>query len=613
MAEQHNKNYIFYKDLVPIRNWKYRLQMIPGDITTLSTPTEIELPDNLIIRSCKVKHNYDNDMPTGQPLADEMNLEIKINCDNNTGVSQLVDWIIAGQSSDTKQVSTYVYKDDFYSINVPNRWRLLSNNGSGSSYTKVEFEGFQEIKPKKKFTITKQLIKLDLKIIGAWRSLLERSKVEILNSAPITPDYEVQHIVDYLYVYDLIPQAFYGFFKLNQHAYINKISSMATRIENLIEEIACVMYRSTITVNIPATIWFSHWTFYALDTTTLNQSYENIPLTTGNLGLIESVIDGQSTVVGGLLDDNSENQTLIEYDCFWDLFSIQYEGEFSKVNWIYEDNELTYNVNKVLDSVSQATKTTLIGNDISEPSIEQGGNFFNHFIIHYKGTQSRDLTELDYKEPMSTLNDDSFEPELMMNNIPLEYDDSDPDTYGSESPPIYARDGYYLKNAPGIRCLYAIFSAPMPVGFTTEWVQTAIKVHEKCVLSIGDSKTITTDLNTDNLPLATDLGTFATNVKNFINKRQVTGIPKVIVNSANLLFNNYNQGLLSGKTRVEDALPRFLGDMFAIDVTTLTPDDSTLGFKQPADYDNGKNAILSFTEADFISGTSDVKYFMRAD
>lgn len=95
-----NINDRYYKEFT-IDGVDYKLTFIAGDTANVGT-TEVELPDDVLINEINLKADYDKSIPLGLPLATTMSIKLNLNALEDNDINTWSDvraWIVRGHSA----------------------------------------------------------------------------------------------------------------------------------------------------------------------------------------------------------------------------------------------------------------------------------------------------------------------------------------------------------------------------------------------------------------------------------------------------------------------------------------------------------------------------------
>lgn len=167
-------NFVYYKEI-----GNYVVLFIPsGDSNVtedyfnpnLANPFYREFPNNFIKKdSIIVEAGFDNDLPIGLCLSTEM--KIKVNLRALNGISEL-NGLMTSKPANLSTRTVYGRN-----VSIPNAWLIIEKDTN-----KIEFYGYQEIRPENKFTLG-AVNEYEISCISFESGLFKRITVNDLDNA----------------------------------------------------------------------------------------------------------------------------------------------------------------------------------------------------------------------------------------------------------------------------------------------------------------------------------------------------------------------------------------------------------------------------------------------
>ena len=142
----YTKNTKFYK----VINSIYKLTFIPADVTALSSPAEVEFPNDIILSSestLVISKNYEDDLPLH--LEETPEIQVALNLSNMTGDwADVKNWIL--NTADITDSTIYnqitlSYGNEYFFF--PNQWILEKDTTGDGTFDTEIFTGMQLVNP----------------------------------------------------------------------------------------------------------------------------------------------------------------------------------------------------------------------------------------------------------------------------------------------------------------------------------------------------------------------------------------------------------------------------------------------------------------------------------
>jgi len=649
MISANDKYYLLWE----VDSWKYKLIFYPGASATISA-NEIQLPPNFIRKECKVSTGYENDLPIGIPITTALEVVLKLSniYDNDyADWSKFRKWLIDG----TTQIGTTYYNSIY----------LLSNNGSGDSYTKVEFWGVQDIKPEKELKISADSLEFKITFTGMERACFERIIWDDLNRTFGNYTYQIKadtlkknHSFPTVIELQYFAKAYYKDKDFNIVQYYTESGGVITWHDVYKDRLHTLGFSGDdgTTINFRA---FSDiiGNIYSLAQDNLRKFtrksdafVENTNSILTHIQFYKSLVDAEhdkgtglslsdlllmilifddGTEVAGYINSNDKNVSIYNFATPWDFFKQLADGLLAKIT--FSGGASTQNLNitfsKVLETPNVLTNNIILKHDIiGEIKATIGYNAIqtaNSTLCGVKG--DNDLNEYK-KHTAGAENDKNWEGKLPLHNDIVNYLASDTanrrgDNYNHwKTYPTFTNLYYYETNCQGSN------------GGTVGAIRP---VNDICVLDLGSGKTYTWNNNMWELPsqyfyydekyVGTDDPTeirinnaikssgwgekvndsFQFELQAWLNYRQErSGLGQICSEAAYDLLSQYRQTLVEADIARNKCLPRYIGHKYSLNLEDLLPFVIDLGVAS-------SDAYLTFCETDFTTNKSKCKFFIQ--
>jgi len=595
----YTKNTIFYKDFTAANGYEYRLEFVPGDTVDLSSPAEVEFPNNVIFNEITLKGGFADPLPKGLPGANTMKL--KLNLGNMTGDwADVKQWILNGQSgavsgstftpakrSNIRAYGGTVYLDDVY---IPNVWKLkiLDYELLGSTIDYYIYVGYQDNIPEVEREINRKWNDEIISITTMGIEKLVFSSVKFkywadFNMTTIDPaDINITRWTDSSEgdIY------YYGAFTLNYEIEHSSLYNMMTAIETFAETYLRAYLRSNSpSTNITSTP-FSSWRFYENDYSTQTNSHGSV-LTTTDLLFVGRLILDSTNIAGMLVDSDSENN-LFEYDNIWDYLVFETDAFKSKAYFFY-DSGGSIALNLVFRRMFSTTATTLEDDDIVGDKIKIKSGVsditISEAISHIRDIPDDDIDEIQYKMA-GTAFQNTDEHELNWHNHLVMFKE------GYNQPSV----NFLLPERTFVRMLLHKGSDSL-----------YYKVNDYCEYDTGDGETFTSDTGYDtsipDFPSKKKIeadSTFGIAFKQYIDTRlSKSGLGYVTAKAMANIFSSRYQALIDDvEITHHSALLQHVGDRYDLNLSELS-----------APF--GQEAYLVEVEIDVINSLSKCKFYLK--
>jgi hypothetical protein len=601
-------------------DWTFRIEFIAADTSDLTSTTALPFPAETAINKCIIRNEFDNNLPIGQQIAAEMEIEIDlIGLETNTDLQSA---IINSRTTDTREVTDWdgsnaTYSDDIYIDNV---WILRSNNGDGTTnHNTIHFIGVQDKRPEQTFTFTssdvkEQSCRLNIKCLDITRKALEHItnlQIRGLSSYTLAPI----RIFDYLYdVSGTVSWTGY----VNRDGYeirMVKLSDYYNRIEQETQRYLRVLIRQsdaaftfentpTVAVDLYSNTYTS--LTYPKDNSLKDGTTDSI---NDNVYIIGLVLDG-TDVIGGMLDTNENNESNATEQNYWDVLKQEAEQYMALGTISYPDSKtakITYN--KILDG---DTFTINESNYIGEIKIKKGSGLVAETNAHLRETFDNDLAEIQYRNGGFRI-EKSYETKFSLHNNAVKNEDGT-----GRSARVESGTGFVVqtKMTPTFRNLYYKDTVTTTLYTYTDYF---LKVNDYAIYTIddvgsaGDVQYTSEPEYTDyQLPDYSDRKDFFKLLTAFNrNRANVSGMPYVFAKAVANFLGNPNQAEVEFKVPINKTTTNNLGEMFYID-PDIVPITTGLPLYNRDVLGEGNNVVVN-VEMDIINFESIVKSFWIED
>lgn len=608
-----SRNAKYYKTWVT-ETTEYRLTFIPSDSSDVSGGYT-ELPSECIFEQCIIESNFEDDVFVGMPLADTMDIEI--------------DLLRAGKGTATAQnFASYIDTDlvsktvNGVSMSIPNLWILEKRAAGAANWNPgtatILFIGCQDSKPAIEYEIKADAVKAKIKVVSLLRAAMERTTIDMIKPvltglpwAKSTGNIWVlknnDRLVDYAYSNIIVYSKILTAEIIRFDTIENLMISIETNLNNVIEALTRGLYSFEFQ---DYGDLIASWVFLKPDFTQSHNDYDltihpdDAKLDETTLYYIpyaENTDASVLTTVAGLFDSNTKNPTFFEYKNIWDLFKVLAENFGVKASFSYAAtlDYIYLNFDKLLD-VTQ-TAPTLAKTDIKEvfELFRKGENTVNEVIITYKDTKGEDIEDVTYGG-FWTQAEGSYEIELVLHNGAMAYEGED---YAGAAPVI--NKYRYAKNNIAWRNLYCTTT----FGGVDVWAKVggaSRYIFETISTSVDTTTVAAPDTNTNNT-------IFKNNIVTNANARQLySSMAYPLAQGLNYIFGNPSQGLITIKVNTGVIDHRQLGNMVSFDVNTMI-DGYSFNFKEPGDFTNNYNLVITAVKSNYINNESEVTLFIRGD
>lgn len=574
------KNSVFYKTF-KTRNKNLKLIFIPADTITLSSPTNIELPDDFVLSKVEVNSQMPDNSPVGMELAREMSLELDLTRLQGDFVD-VRNWIL--------------------DVNVRNRWILLSDCDSIDIST-VEFDGLQE--PPSPLVLSRK--SLEVKVIDVVKSALE-----------LPFDALEEQIETYVSDTDVSPYSMNkSYFAIqfsnytNSNKWIGRYQSssieqfIAWDVPKLFEYLfgfagirLSLITRTTMTFSSAEFSNFAMNKFIDFYKTTNLESYAtNGLLHDDEVHLIIAIRNDLNELIGGLLSKKSES-SYKDYEAIWDLFKAFAEMFLGRLTFQYELDTSTYNATikpiftKIFNTSGVITAyqglTPLTNLTKTDFSISIGENYISRATAHIRGITAEQPTEYIQKYE-GVANEKGAEIELPADNLCRFTEVTNSRNYVNLSEFAMINTFYFYTS-----------SAYLPLWYFT-------KVHNYCVADLGDgviinsgdtsSFTWTLGSSADD-DLQADYNLQASQLNN------LSSYAKLYQKAMEYVWAKPNHLVIKDiELTFEQARPKHIGSRSTIDYSEL------LGYSLSGIY--GTYAIWTNVTTDYVRGTTKLELYVR--
>jgi hypothetical protein len=585
--------------------WNFQLQFLRGSDIQVGNYDSSYIPDYLFAEDIDITVDFKDNLPIGIQKQGVLELTLF----KNLAVGDYIDfvnWCVDGGQ---------VISSQFY----PNQWRILSNNGRGSSdvtYDIIEFWGVQDLTTEQEIEFEfGNNFQIPLKILSVQHYLLN----EVISYAGFTGNTYTRPVVYNTYKgLNLgIDTSICSFSNYDNEVLKDvKVASSTQLMTNFADELQQVVVNKlrywlildTASSN-QGVIGFdntfiTHWNFF-------KQLYD---LTTQvGLGLgsnadvkfITEILDGVN-ILGGLLSSKSTDG-FTQYNTLTDLLEQIYEQFICKLTFSFivsnvaSSERLILQSNPIFDSYNGGS-ITLTSDDILGVAKAKLNSFnVSQSSVNYKAYSSNQNKVVLKK--YGNLRKDTFDNKSIFNNY-IQVADLNKmySAYAFNVPPIQITQLYYLDN-----CNFTPFYA------NNNTANCIIKIHENCSVDLGSSDTISNDSITGQsiLPLAYGNDYLQSETaKNenrailieFVNQRNaVSGLSYVQAKAYNeicnskamtLTFENFNNLVM----------PREIGQMINCDLNTLLNLNS---------YFSYTNHIVTAVKTNLRTSKSEITIFVR--
>ncbi len=611
---------VYYHKLCTSGSTSYYLYFVPGDTSNLTVDDwngKVLMPHDFI-KSCKIKRNFDNDMPIGQELGSVMELELNLKSShfNSTYMSTFKAQIL--QQESTGEITAWTDKDsNNVNFHVPNRWFILKDTG----VTSVIWDGYQE--RVKQFTIDNEgSYKINIldTVTTIMRNIpIEQIGFDLHNTYKATSanlaDELIYYYTDYGGKRYHISNSSTDWNKNNlKYCYVSFIDDFITKVETYFNDLYAI-YRRNYSVGTFefATDPLTNWTFYKQNPDNQHDHTQCAEVTDkSELNIINSIyIEGaDTTIVGGCLSDTkSEGSWGQELKNLNNLFKGLAETLFYKGVITYgmagSAVNLTYNCFPVFEHEVGSTISIDSSNIFNDWSITYGTEY-EQSIVHITNCNEEDLTEISKPNANLGIDEGSYEVKNILHNILCA---NRIDKYTDDQKSDWT-DGTLRRLATiatVTQCLY-YYDTDLDANRTADEARIA-KITEYCTLDLGDLT-----VNSGTYPNQYDIygllgnlnDTAVPTYSNLVLPRQeVTGMAYVVANAANTVFNTRYQGFIEFSCKGSVIGIDDLGKPLDIDISTLTSLTKLSS--------NNPNAVITNIDWDTFKDECKVKAFIRGD
>lgn len=605
-----SRNAKYYKTWV-VETTEYRLTFVPSDSSNVSG-SYTELPSECIFEQCIIESNFEDDVFVGMPLADTMDLEI--------------DLLRAGKGTATAQnFASYIDTDlasktvNSVSMSIPNLW-ILEKRAAGAvnwdaGNATILFIGCQDSKPAIEYEIKADAVKAKIKVVSLLRAAMERTTIDMIKPvltglpwAKSTTDIwdfkKDSIIVDYAWTDRAVVSKILPAETIRFDTIENLMISIETNLNSVIEALTRGLYSFELAGYDDL---IKAWLFLKPDLEAASNVYsfsiypaaaELDETTMYYIPYVENTNASTLTTVAGLFDSNTKNPTFFEYKNIWDLFKVLAEnfGVKASVSYAATLDYIYLKFAKLLDTTQ--TVPTLAKANIKEvfELFRKGENTVNEVIITYRDIKGEDVEDVTYGG-FWTQAEGSYEIELVLHNGAMAYE-------GEDFAGFLLSKYRYAKSNIAWRNLYCTT--------TFSGVDIWAKVGGGCRYDAGDGNTFDTttipapDTNTNNT-------IFKNNIVTNANARQLySSMAYPLAQGLNYVFGNPSQGLITIKVNTGIIDHRQLGNMVSFDVNTMI-DGYSFNFKEPGDFTNTYNLVITAVKSNYINNESEVTLFIRGD
>lgn len=554
----------------------YTLYFYPA-FNTGSRSTAVEFPDDTIFNKCDYKKSLPNDQFWGLQLANELSIELDFS--NFTGDwVDVARWIIQGKHDDiTISSTTHTELIEDQTVSNYNLWLLKKNS------TTI-FSGFQTPNVERVIKPEAGNIRYELSLIGAEKFILENVKLNNLNLAADNT------YTDYLHdmavnnggnIQGLKSD------KVDIDYYFNTLDSFATAIDGYARAIYSETTRST-TGNVVFDLELPNWTFYEQDFSTSDLTHpKGSALLWSNLQILTSSSNSDRTV--GALVDSADS--LLLYENAWSF--LRAYCDFFLIKYIYTYN-LTgtpvANLYKPYEAVS--SNIDISGTDQSDYEIELSPLTISQATV----TNITKTTDLPIQEIVNT---ETGTQDSETENVESVFHNYLINITGGLIVDNFTEDGIIRGSN---------FTPSRALWYEDEFfsgVTSAGKVHEHCLLDMGDSETFESDTTYLSTSYPADMQYYTWG--DYVTRLEYYGIGRERNRALLDAFNNDNHAFIN----VE--VGNYVNTSTTFDVTKLG-ETATVDFSSLVDtilQDLGTKAIVTNIEGDLINETYKVVFYLR--
>lgn len=649
-----DKDVKYYKSW-SVGGWIYRLSFIPGKDTEITTEY-IELPATFILNDVSVRSGYDNDIPIGLPLADEMDLTwdlANMYDDSYATWSEFRQWLIDGS---TIKGSTYF-----------NTVILQSNNGSGETFTKVEFIGVQDVKPQKEIEVTQSSMTFKCSYVSLNRVIFERLKWSEILPDKTSFDYKCSGFSNYQnWKYPAVIEYQYNFkayFKNGQGHQLSYYTMVGpikephelykthtfttgwkgqenTEIHfHKLDTILNIIYYAAqdnlrkFTRRSDNFVLYSHTPLdHLIINSAANDEYINSKahILPSDVYLFTGVYDKDEIIrKGGYFSDNDKNVSIYKYKTPWDW--IKALGQLGmKITFSYSTGlncQIEYT--KIMVNPNTFSAGITKQNSVLPLKIGEGANLKQTAQITLIGKTGGYDVENYTTNDGGAENDNSYSEELCLHNnaINYNYDDNGDELWRAPALSILKifptfTDFYYLetenttisggkftamKKMSDIASIdfgeSMVYSNTLPVSvpaqppfyYRNDKYEGDLQVDEAMSNKILSNASGSWYEHYGNMPKS---------FQEYLDYRQErTGLGVLLANAYFGLLGKTRQSLIEVTTNSDVALPRYNGYIYTVDVSALLPINIDIGIENT-------KAILVSVETNFIKNESSCKFFI---
>lgn len=601
------RNMVYKKRISSSRGWTYWLYFVPASSTDLTyglghadfeANGTMEMPDFIHADKLKAKDEFADGVPLGLPLASELSISMRFDAmidESANNWTVLRQWINNGFFVTPRMVNSR-------SLFIRNLWFIKSNDGDGTTTpSKYEWMGCQLPTPEKEYiTDEKGAITFEIKCLDLMRSALQESLISdvvdlvtyTLKLLPLYMRWETGGTI-----YDIeSPTGNFDYYSTN-------FVDLQDQIETVYNNILAAYTRSA--VNTPTVSITSPLVFY-------EQSYDvngqiGAEINVFNRTFISAVVDpdtsGGDGVVAGMIGAEfngipqvaSSENSFFQFENWWDVYKYWFEGMFGKGFKNYNDSAspgeigISLEIRKIFQFIPGG-KTLTRSDFLVKPKIIKSYELINQGRCHFVDMSEKQNNEFAVKNDSLLWNDKAREIEPILHNM-------------IPRPETTVKTGGIFGYIAGYDLMRNFF-----YDETFGSVDVMVKVHDWMRIDLGDGTFIDSDsiAGFDDLPIDDKLNSMREWIED---RHEISGYGHTFAKAALAVFGNENQGAIEGEVYLENALPRFLGGEYDIDVDTIL---GLASFSTGMDV-NSDNAILTTVEADFVAQKSKSLWFIRGD